>query len=77
MFMGFKTLADLVILDIDEYDIILGMSWLLLCLIVLDYYARTVNVAMPGMEKLVCKGTFKPSQVRVVTTISQISEERV
>lgn len=35
LFIGFKTLTDLVILDMEEFDVILGMSWLSLIMLFL------------------------------------------
>ena len=38
LFMGLQTWGDLMILDMDDFDIILGMTWLspiILCLIVI------------------------------------------
>lgn len=52
MFMGYQTWPDLVILDMVDIDRILDMSWLSLYHDILDCYAKTVIVAMPGMNRL-------------------------
>lgn len=51
-FMGHKTWANLVILDIVDFDIILGMSWWSPYHAILDYHAKTVTIAMPRMDRL-------------------------
>lgn len=48
---GVQNLKDLVILYMEYIDIILGMSWLFLYYSILDRYDKTINIAMPGMEK--------------------------
>lgn len=40
MFIGFKTLVLLVILDMEKFDIVLVMSWLSPYYDVLDYYYK-------------------------------------
>lgn len=46
-------MLDLVVLHIEEFDIILNMSWLSPYYAILDCYAKTVVVAMCKMENLV------------------------
>lgn len=52
MFMGYKTLADFIILDIKEFDIILGITWLSPDYSILDYYGKIITIMILGMEKL-------------------------
>lgn len=40
MFIVFKTLVDIVILDIQEFNVILGMSWLSPYYVILNYYTK-------------------------------------
>lgn len=67
--LRFNTLENLVILDIKEFDINLGMSWLYLYHAIVDYYTKTNTYSMLGMGKLEYEGTFKPTLVRIVSTI--------
>lgn len=69
MFMGYKTLADQVIIDIEEFDIIFGMSWLYPYCTILDCYAKTVTIVMPGMGGLERDSTFKPTPMRIMIAI--------
>lgn len=48
IFILFKTLTDLVILDIEKFDVILGMRWLYPSHVVLDYHAKTITIVIPG-----------------------------
>lgn len=47
MFIGHKTLADLVNLDVKEFYVLLGLSWLSSYYVILDYFAKTVTITMP------------------------------
>lgn len=51
LFMGYQTWDDLVILHIVDFDIILGMSWLSLYHVILDYHTKIVIVAMQGIDR--------------------------
>ncbi|XP_070036377.1 uncharacterized protein [Nicotiana tomentosiformis] len=46
---GFETRADLLLLSMVDFDIILGMDWLSFHYVVLDYHAKTVTMAMRGL----------------------------
>lgn len=50
--MGYITLAYLVILDIDEFDVILGISWLSSYGVILNSYTNTITKAMLTIDKL-------------------------
>lgn len=52
MFIGFNTLANLVIFYVDEFDIILGISWLSPYYVVLNYFGKIIIMAMLEGEKL-------------------------
>lgn len=61
-----KTLADLVIFDMEEFDIIFGMSWLSIYHVFLDCYAKIVTLEIPKIEKLEWEGTFRPTHARIL-----------
>lgn len=46
---GHETWANLLLLDMLDFDIILGMDWLSLHHEIFDYYAETVTLAIPGI----------------------------
>jgi len=46
----------------NDFDVILGMSWLSLQHAVLDYYAKIITNGIPRENKLKWKDIFKPIQ---------------
>ncbi|XP_070007930.1 uncharacterized protein [Nicotiana sylvestris] len=48
---GFKNRADLLFLDMIDFEVILGIDWLSLYHAVLDCHAKTVSLVMPGLLK--------------------------
>ena len=52
-FVGNNTHVDLIILEMVDFDVILGMTWLSTNFTILDCNAKTVTLAMPGTDPLV------------------------
>ncbi|XP_070042822.1 uncharacterized protein [Nicotiana tomentosiformis] len=48
---GFDMREDFLLLDMVDFDVILGVDWLSPYHIILDYHARTVTLAMSGLPK--------------------------
>lgn len=69
MFMGFKTLTDLVILDINEFDVILAMTWSYSYHAIFYCNVKTITTVITEIDKLEWKGPFMPNPVRVVSAI--------
>ena len=55
-FVGSNTHVDLVILEMVDFDVILGMTWLSPNFAILDCNAKTVTLAKPGTDPLVWEG---------------------
>ncbi|XP_070007506.1 uncharacterized protein [Nicotiana sylvestris] len=51
-FCGFKTRTDLMLLDMIDFEIILGMDWLSSYHAVLHCHAKTITLAMSGLPRL-------------------------
>ncbi|XP_070002764.1 uncharacterized protein [Nicotiana sylvestris] len=66
-FCDFRTRADLLLLDMIDFEIILGMDWLSPYHVVLDCDAKTVTLAMPGLPRLEWKGSTVDISNRVVS----------
>ncbi len=69
LFMGFQTWADLVILDMTDFDIILGMTWLSPYYVVFNCNTKFVTLEIPGREKLEWEGVYKPKQAKIISSI--------
>ncbi|XP_070050624.1 uncharacterized protein [Nicotiana tomentosiformis] len=51
-FCGYETRAYLLLLEITDFEIILGMDWLSPYHAILDYHAKIVTMAIPALPKL-------------------------
>ncbi|XP_070040040.1 uncharacterized protein [Nicotiana tomentosiformis] len=62
---GYETRADLLLLDMTDFEVILGMDWLFPYHAILDCHAKTVTLAMPELPRLEWKGSSisTPSQI--------------
>ncbi|XP_070017630.1 uncharacterized protein [Nicotiana sylvestris] len=62
---GMETRVELLLLYIVGFDVILGMDWLSPCRPILDCYAKTVMLAMPGVPRVKWRGStdFVPSRM--------------
>ncbi|XP_070018226.1 uncharacterized protein [Nicotiana sylvestris] len=56
-FYGFETRVDLILLDMIDFKVILGIDWLSLCHTVLNCHAKTVTLVMLGFLGLEWKGS--------------------
>ncbi|XP_070007283.1 uncharacterized protein [Nicotiana sylvestris] len=66
-FCGFETRGDLLMFDMIDFEIILGMDWLSPYHAFLDCYAKTVTLAMPGLPRLEWKGSTIDTSSRVIS----------
>ncbi|XP_070034517.1 uncharacterized protein [Nicotiana tomentosiformis] len=53
---GYEIRADLLLLDMTYFEVILGMDWVSLYHVVLDCHAKTINLVIPELPRLECKG---------------------
>lgn len=63
--VGYDTWVDMIILEMVDFHVILGMDWLSLYHAILDCYAKTVTLAMPGkptIEWISSSGSY-PNEV--------------
>ena len=65
--MGSNTYVDLVILEMDDFDVILGMTWLSPQFVILDCNAKTVTLAKPGADPLVWEGDYTSNLVHIIS----------
>ena len=64
--MGFQTWADLVILDMTDFDIILGKTWLSPYYVVLNCNTKSVTLEISGKENVEWEGVYKPKQAQII-----------
>ncbi|XP_075104536.1 uncharacterized protein LOC142161644 isoform X1 [Nicotiana tabacum] len=64
---GFETNADLLLLSMVDFDVILGMDWLSPHYAILDCHAKTVTLAMPGFPRLEWRGTLEYTPRKVIS----------
>ena len=66
-FVGSSTYVDLVILEIDDFDVILGMTCLSPQFAIFDCNAKMVTLAKPGTDPLVWEGDYTSNPVRIIS----------
>ena len=66
-FMGSNTYVDLVILEMVDFNVILGMTWLSPNFAILDCNAKTVTLAKAGTNPLVWEGDYTSNSVRIIS----------
>ncbi|XP_070039984.1 uncharacterized protein [Nicotiana tomentosiformis] len=66
-FCGYETRADLLLLDMTDFEVILGMDWLSPYYAILDCHANTVTLAMPELPRLEWKGSSVSTSNRVIS----------
>ncbi|XP_070032812.1 uncharacterized protein [Nicotiana tomentosiformis] len=66
IFYGYKTRSDLLLLDMTDFEVILGMDWLSQYHAIFDCHAKTVTLAMPELPRLEWKGSSVSAFSRVL-----------
>ena len=66
-FVGSYTYVDLVILEMFDFDVILGMTWLSPNFAILDCNAKTVTLAKPGADPLLWEGDYTSTSVHIIS----------
>ncbi|XP_070019722.1 uncharacterized protein [Nicotiana sylvestris] len=66
---GLETRLDLLLLDMVDYDVILGMDWLSPYHAILDCHTKTVTLALPSLPCLECRGTPGHSTRSVISNV--------
>ena len=66
-FVGRNTHVDLIILEMVDFDVILGMTWLSPNFAILDCNAKSVTLAKPGTDLLVWEGDYTSTPVRIIS----------
>ena len=64
---GLDTQVDLIFLYLLDFDVILGMDWLSPRHAVLDCYAKTVNLGVPGIPPVLWQGSYSRSPTGIIS----------
>ncbi|XP_069146964.1 uncharacterized protein [Solanum lycopersicum] len=65
--MGYDTHADLKVLDMIDFDVILGMDWLSSYHAILNCHAKTITLAMPGIPIVEWRGSLSHPSKGVIS----------
>ncbi|XP_049371627.1 uncharacterized protein LOC125836498 [Solanum verrucosum] len=63
---GYDTRVDLILLDMVDSDVILGMDWLSPYHAVLDCYAKTVTLSIPGIPPVLWQGAYSHTLTGII-----------
>ncbi|XP_033513357.2 uncharacterized protein [Nicotiana tomentosiformis] len=63
---GRDTLADLIVLDMVDFDMLIGMGWLSSCYAMVDCHAKIVKFEIPNKPSFILKGGQVPETCKVV-----------
>ncbi|XP_070057515.1 uncharacterized protein [Nicotiana tomentosiformis] len=66
-FCGYETRPNLLLVDMTDFEVILGMDWLSPYHAILDFHAKTVTLAMPEFPRLEWKGSSVNASSRVIS----------
>ena len=66
-FVGSNTHVDLIILEMVDFDVILGMTWLSLNFAIFYCNTKIVTLAKPGTDPLVWEGDYISTPVRIIS----------
>ncbi|XP_015078162.1 uncharacterized protein LOC107021966 [Solanum pennellii] len=66
---GYDTRADLIMLDMIDFDVILGMDWLSPYHVVLDCYAKTVTLSMPGVPPVLWQTAYSHTPTGIISFV--------
>ena len=66
-FIGSNTHLDFVILEMVDFDLILGKTWLSPNITILDCNAKTVTLAKPRTDPLVWEGDYTFTPIRIIS----------
>ena len=66
-FVGSNTHVDLIILEMVDFDVILGMTWLSPNFAILDCNAKTVTLVKPMTDPLVWEGDYTSTPFRIIS----------
>ncbi|XP_070054273.1 uncharacterized protein [Nicotiana tomentosiformis] len=64
---GRDTLANLIVLDMIDFDMLMGMNWLSSCYAIIDCHAKIVKFEIPNEPNFILRGSQVPEICKVVS----------
>ncbi|XP_070025999.1 uncharacterized protein [Nicotiana sylvestris] len=64
---GRDTLADLIVLDMIDFDMLMGMDWLSSCYAIVDCHAKIVKFEIPNEPSFILRGSQVPETCKIVS----------
>ncbi|XP_070015795.1 uncharacterized protein [Nicotiana sylvestris] len=64
---GRDTLADLIVLDMIDFDMLMGMDWLSSCYAIVDCHAKIVKFEIPNEPNFILRGSQVPETCKIVS----------
>ncbi|XP_070026314.1 uncharacterized protein [Nicotiana sylvestris] len=64
---GRDTLADLIVLDMIDFDMLMGMDWLSSCYDIVDCHANIVKFEIPNEPSFILRGSQVPEPCKIVS----------
>ncbi|KAF3645078.1 hypothetical protein FXO37_21138 [Capsicum annuum] len=68
-FVECETLVDLIVLDMVDFDFILGIDWLAPYHVILDCFAKIVTLSLAGMTRIAWKGALYLGPKRIISYV--------
>ncbi|XP_070003435.1 uncharacterized protein [Nicotiana sylvestris] len=66
---GRDTLADLIVLDMIDFDMLMGMDWLFSCYAIVDCHVKIVKFEIPNEPSFILRGSQVPETCKIVSFI--------
>ncbi|XP_070020760.1 uncharacterized protein [Nicotiana sylvestris] len=64
---GRDTLADLIVLDMIDFNMLMGMDWLSSCYAIVDCHAKIVKFEIPNEPSFILRGSQVPKTCKIVS----------
>ncbi|XP_070002002.1 uncharacterized protein [Nicotiana sylvestris] len=64
---GRDTLADLIVLDMIDFDMLMGMDWLSSCYAIVDCHAKIVKFEIPNEPSFILRGSQVSETCKIVS----------
>ncbi|XP_070011272.1 uncharacterized protein [Nicotiana sylvestris] len=64
---GRDTLADLIVLDMIDIDMLMGIDWLSSCYAIVDWHAKIVKFEIPNEPSFILRGSQVPETCKIVS----------